>query len=190
MWGCLNIEATWKEAQTLGRGGLYGRPQPGPASRLGTMAPPATGFPVGAHCICALTAPPEPGGLRKSQACSDGYKSRPYGPRLRSSRRGRCPHAAMTRCMDRRSSIYRTRLRTRDARPYDGCVRRWCIRHGGTGGHTGRPYGPASGFLVGTGPFTFHNPPAGGAKCTAPEPELCILTGALIWRTRRPWSRG
>src|SRR5699024_4929848 len=34
----------------------------------------------------------------------------------------------------------------------------------GTGGHEGRPYGPTSGFLIRTAPFTFHNPPAGGTK--------------------------
>ena len=37
-------------------------------------------------------------------------------------------------------------------------------RRCGTGGHEGRPYGPTSGFLVRTAPFTFHNPPAGGTK--------------------------
>ena len=99
-----------------------------------------------------------------------GCKARPPH---RCGRRAACPHAAMTGYMDRRSSVYRTRFRTRHARPYDGCVRRRCIRHGGTGGHTGRPYGPASGFLVGT---AFHIPyPPAGAKCTAPKLELCIL---------------
>ena len=49
-------------------------------------------------------------------------------------------------------------LRTRNARPFDRCVRRWCIRHGGTGGNTGRPYNPASGFLVGQAPFALSPP--------------------------------
>ena len=60
-----------------------------------------------------------------------------------------CRHAG---CIDRRSCKNRTRFRTRHTRPYGGCVRRGCFRHGSTGGYTIRPYGSACGFLVGAGP--------------------------------------
>ena len=107
-----------------GTGGHEGRPYTlafGPFVGAGFM-PARNGFrflpgfdgsaAVGAHCICALTAPPGSLGLhRKSQACSGGYairpyrvrsamvhatrrcgtgghEGRPYTPRLRSFRRG------------------------------------------------------------------------------------------------------
>ena len=104
----------------IGRGGLYGRPQPGPASRRGTMVPPVTGSPVGAHCICALTAPPEPGGLRKSQACTGGYIIRPYVPASGPLVGAHCI-CALT------------------APPEPGGLRK---SQACTGGHTGRPYAP------------------------------------------------
>ena len=104
-------------------GGHTGRPYGpafGPLVGAGFM-PARTGFrflpgydgstAVGAHCICALAAPPgSPGLRRKSQACQGGYIIRPYG-----------------------------------------CGWRRCIRRGGAGGHTGRPYGPAPGGVVGAG---------------------------------------
>ena len=46
-------------------------------------------------------------------------------------RRAACPHAAGTGCIDRRSCENRTRFRTRNARPYGGCVGRGCVRRGG-----------------------------------------------------------
>ena len=56
-------------------------------------------------------------------------------PRARQSagrfgRRAACPHAAVTGCIDRQSSVSRTRFRTRHARPYDVCGRRRCMQRG------------------------------------------------------------
>ena len=62
----------------------------------------------------------------------------------RCGRRAACPHAAGTGCIDRQSCVSRTRIRTRDARPYGVCVGRGCIRRGGAArAADSRPYRPA-----------------------------------------------
>ena len=97
---------------------------------------PASGFPVGAAYMAARNRVLIRAVVRRF-SCRRGAHGASACPRRarqsadRCGRRAACPHAAAAGCIDRQPYVSRTRLRTRDARPCDGCVQRRCVRRGG-----------------------------------------------------------